>query len=144
MHVHRSNAEESYYLASNADVNSTAAKPSTPDRGLFLNIYGSMVVGLILLCLFCIELFYGMTIVASRSLHDSMLSTLMRAPMYFFDNNSIGENSRILNYNIVLFKHVNSSHERTCKGILFMERNFLHQTIMFVIVNVPLVILARC
>jgi len=53
-----------------------------------------MVVGLFLLCLFCIELFYTMTIVASRKLYDTMLSSLMRAPMYFFDNNSIG---RILN-----------------------------------------------
>lgn len=91
--LHRSNAEESYYVAKNQQHgNSTATEASRPDLGLYLGIYGGFVIGLFLLCLFSTELFYSLTIVASRNLYDKMLSSLMRAPMYFFDNNSIGEN----------------------------------------------------
>ena len=89
--MNRSIAEESYHLAKNIRGNSTTTKASRPDRGLFLGIYGGMVLGLIFLCLFCLELFYAMTVTASRTLYDKMLSSLLRAPMYFFDNNSIGE-----------------------------------------------------
>lgn len=87
--------EESYHLASNIVSNSTAVQPTRADRGVFLGTYGGMVVGLFFLCLLSVELFFVMTIVASRTLHDNMLSTLIRAPMYFFDNNSIGEGSNI-------------------------------------------------
>lgn len=89
MSIFRSNAEESYYIATTG--NSTSSVVSEPNRGVFLGIYGSMVLGLLFLCLFCIELFYAMTIVASKTLHSNMLSSLMTASMYFFDNNSIGE-----------------------------------------------------
>lgn len=89
MFIFRSNAEESYYIATTG--NSTSSVVSEPNRGVFLGIYGSMVLGLLFLCLFCIELFYAMTIVASKTLHSNMLSSLMTASMYFFDNNSIGE-----------------------------------------------------
>lgn len=92
--VCRSNAEESYYIATKQhNGNSTTTEASRPDLGLYLGIYGGFVVGLFLLCLFSTELFYTLTTVASRNLYDRMLSSLMRAPMYFFDNNSIGENT---------------------------------------------------
>lgn len=71
--------------------NSTASAASEPDRGLLLGVYGGFVIGLFLLCLFSTELFYTLTVVASRNLYEKMLSSLLRAPMYFFDNNSIGE-----------------------------------------------------
>lgn len=90
--LHRSNAEESYSLAKNQqNWNSTTTEASRPDLSLYLGIYGGFVIGLFLLCLFSTELFYTLTIVASRNLYDKMLSSLMRAPMYFFDNNSIGK-----------------------------------------------------
>ncbi|XP_027046092.1 multidrug resistance-associated protein 4-like isoform X2 [Pocillopora damicornis] len=90
-----SNTEESYFVAIMLQTgNSTASAASEPDRGLLLGVYGGFVIGLFLLCLFSTELFYTLTVVASRNLYEKMLSSLLRAPMYFFDNNSIG---RILN-----------------------------------------------
>ncbi|XP_020609632.1 multidrug resistance-associated protein 4-like isoform X3 [Orbicella faveolata] len=90
-----SNAEESYHLAKYQQTeNSTTTAASKPDLALYLGIYGGLVVGLFLLSLICIELYYTLTVVASKNLYDKMLTSLMRAPMYFFDNNSIG---RILN-----------------------------------------------
>lgn len=94
---HRSNAEESYHLATYQQTeNSTTTAASRPDLGLYLGIYGGLVVGLFLLSLFSIELYYSLTVVASKNLYDKMLSSLMRAPMYFFDNNSIGEDTHSL------------------------------------------------
>lgn len=90
-----SNTEESYFVATMLQSsNSTATAVSKPDRSLLLGIYGVLVIGLFLLCLFSTELFYTLTVVASRNLYDKMFNSLLRAPMYFFDNNSIG---RILN-----------------------------------------------
>ena len=90
--LHRSNAEESYHLAKYQQTeNSTTTAASRPDLALYLGIYGGLVVGLFFLSLFSIELYYTLTVVASKTLYDEMLSSLMRAPMYFFDNNSIGE-----------------------------------------------------
>lgn len=95
--------EESYHLASNVVSNSTAVQPTRAEQGAIesksLGTYGGMVVGLFFLCLLSVELFFVMTIVASRTLHDNMLSTLIRAPMYFFDNNSIGEGNNISDKN---------------------------------------------
>lgn len=90
----RSNAEESYHLAKYQQTeNSTTTAASKPDLALYLGIYGGLVVGLFLLSLICIELYYTLTVVASKNLYDKMLTSLMRAPMYFFDNNSIGEDT---------------------------------------------------
>lgn len=94
---HRSNAEESYHLTKYQQTeNSTTTAASKPDLVLYLGIYGSLVVGLFVLSLFSIELYYTLTVVASKNLYDKMLSSLMRAPMYFFDNNSIGKNTQSL------------------------------------------------
>ena len=93
----RSNAEESYHLAKYQHTeNSTLTAASRPDLTLYLGIYGGLVVGLFVISLFSIELYYTLTIVASKNLYDKMLSGLMRAPMYFFDNNSIGEDTHSL------------------------------------------------
>lgn len=101
--LHRSNAEESYHLAKYQEtVNSTTTAASKPDLALYLGIYGGLVVGLFFLSLFSIELYYTLTVVASRTLYDKMLSSLMRAPMYFFDNNSIGEDTHRLFISYVL------------------------------------------
>lgn len=90
----RSNAEESYHLAKYQQTeNSTTTAASKPDLALYLGIYGGLVVGLFLLSLICIELYYTLAVVASKNLYDKMLTSLMRAPMYFFDNNSIGEDT---------------------------------------------------
>ena len=101
---HRSNAEESYHLAKYQQTeNSTTTAASRPDLALYLGIYGGLVVGLFFLSLFSIELYYTLTIVASKTLYDKMLSSLMRAPMYFFDNNSIGEDSLIWLVDLISF-----------------------------------------
>ena len=95
--LHRSNEEESYHLTTyQQPENATTTAASRPDLALYLGIYGGLVAGLFLLSLFSIELYYSLTVVASKNLYDKMLSTLMRAPMYFFDNNSIGENTHSL------------------------------------------------
>jgi len=52
------------------------------------------VICLLLFTLLRTQLFFKLTIVASRKLHLRMFSALLRAPSYFFDTNSIG---RILN-----------------------------------------------
>lgn len=95
---HRSNAEESYHLTKyqQTENSTTTAAPGPPDLVLYLGVYGGLVVGLFVLSLFAIELYYTLTVVASKNLYDKMLSSLMRAPMYFFDNNSIGKNTQSL------------------------------------------------
>ena len=94
LRLHRSNAEESYHLAKYQQTdNSTLTSAPRRDLALYLGTYGGLVGGLFVLSLFSIELYYTLSVVASKTLYDKMLSSLMRAPMYSFDNNSIGVDS---------------------------------------------------
>lgn len=61
------------------------------DRDLYLGIYAVFVICLLFFTLLRTQLFFKLTIVASRKLHLRMFSALLRAPSYFFDTNSIGE-----------------------------------------------------
>ncbi|XP_031554599.1 multidrug resistance-associated protein 4-like isoform X2 [Actinia tenebrosa] len=91
------NEEEQYFIKSQAysTSNSTSIPPPTPlDRHLYLGIYSFLAIGLIVFSMLRTQLFYRITISGSRILHFNMFSSLMRAPSYFFDTNSIG---RILN-----------------------------------------------
>lgn len=63
------------------------------DRDLYLGIYAVFVICLLFFTLLRTQLFFKLTIVASRMLHLRMFSALLRAPSYFFDTNSIGEGS---------------------------------------------------
>lgn len=69
---------------------SNMSMPTRPNRDYYLGVYAALVFGLVVLSIICLELYNVMTIVASRNLHLRMLTSTMRATMYFFDNNSIG------------------------------------------------------
>ncbi|XP_047735562.1 ATP-binding cassette sub-family C member 4 [Hyalella azteca] len=57
----------------------------------FVNIYGALVGGVLILSLGRTVLFFMMCCVSSRRLHDNMFQAVMRAPMRYFDTHPIGE-----------------------------------------------------
>jgi len=59
-------------------------------RGRDLGIYGLFTVLLVVLGLLRSILFFKMMIDTSHSIHMKMFKSLMRAPLYFFDTNSVG------------------------------------------------------
>ncbi|XP_048586332.1 ATP-binding cassette sub-family C member 4 isoform X2 [Nematostella vectensis] len=69
------------------------AKP-IPDRDTMIGVYAGLTFGLFFLTLVRSTVFYELCLVASRNLHSKMFDAMMRAPVCFFDMNSIG---RILN-----------------------------------------------
>eukprot|EP00795_Rhopilema_esculentum_P002810 gene2810-1037_t len=82
-----SNIESKYYYTRNeADKN--------PNRTRDLGIYAALVAGLVILGLTRAFVFFRVILEASKSLHGKMFNSIIRAPIYFFDTNSIG---RILN-----------------------------------------------
>lgn len=86
----RCNEEEKYLIAMQSANESTSANVEPLDRDLYLGIYSIFVVGLVFFTLLRTQLFFKLTIVASRILHMRMFTALLRAPCYFFDTNSIG------------------------------------------------------
>lgn len=91
----RCNEEEQYLIAiSDTSTNSTSTtEVQELDRDLYLGIYAVFVICLLFFTLLRTQLFFKLTIVASRKLHLRMFSALLRAPSFFFDTNSIGESS---------------------------------------------------
>ena len=85
----RCNKEEKYLIAQPA--NSTSGEVEKLDRDLYLGVYSILVVCLLFFTLLRTELFFKLTIVASRKLHLRMFTALLRTPSYFFDTNSIGK-----------------------------------------------------
>eukprot|EP00794_Sanderia_malayensis_P020176 gene20176-22151_t len=82
-----SNVEGKYYYTRNpADKNE--------NRNRDLGIYAALVISLVVLGLTRALVFFRVILEASKRLHGSMFSAVLRAPIYFFDTNSIG---RILN-----------------------------------------------
>ncbi|KAK3718773.1 hypothetical protein QZH41_014043 [Actinostola sp. cb2023] len=79
----RSNEEEAFQRTS-----------TTPDRNMYLGVYGAFTAGLLIVTLARTLIFYTHCLFASCRLHTRMLKALLRAPAYFFEVNSIG---RILN-----------------------------------------------
>ena len=59
-----------------------------------LGIYGSLVIGTLLLSTIVSFLFFYTLLRASQKLHDNMTAAVIKAPVIFFDTNSAG---RILN-----------------------------------------------
>lgn len=87
----RCNEEEEYLLATLDTNNSTSpSEVQELDRDLYLGVYAVFVICLLFFTLLRTQLFFKLTIVASRKLHLRMFSALLRAPSYFFDTNSIG------------------------------------------------------
>lgn len=87
----RCNEEEEYLLATLDTNNSTSpSEVQVLDRDLYLGVYAVFVICLLFFTLLRTQLFFKLTIVASRKLHLRMFSALLRAPSYFFDTNSIG------------------------------------------------------
>ena len=85
----RCNEEEKYLLATLR--NNSSGEVDELDRSLYLGIYSVFVFGLLFFTMLRTQLFFKLTIVASRNLHMKMFSTLLMAPCYFFDTNSIGK-----------------------------------------------------
>ena len=59
-----------------------------------LSIYASLVCGSLFLFFVCVMVFYYISLRSSESLHDKMVSSILHAPVLFFDINPAG---RILN-----------------------------------------------
>ncbi len=80
----RSNVEGKYYYSRNpADKNQ--------NRGRDLGIYAALVIALFTLGLTRAFVFFRVILEASKQLHGKMFSAVLRAPIYFFDTNSIGK-----------------------------------------------------
>ena len=75
--------------------NTSSSQLQELNRDLYLGIYSVFVVCLLFFTLLRTQLFFKLTIVASRKLHQKMFSALLRAPSYFFDTNSIGETKQV-------------------------------------------------
>ena len=67
--------------------------------GARIGVYSGLVLGVLLLNLARGVLFTYLLVNASRVLHNRMLSSIIRAPVLFFDNNPIGESVRSLHDN---------------------------------------------
>ena len=59
-----------------------------------LGIYGSLVIGTLILSTIISFLFLSTLLRASEKLHDKMFTAIIKAPVFFFDTNPVG---RILN-----------------------------------------------
>ena len=109
----RCNEEEQYLIAISETSNSTSTSDVQElDRDLYLGIYAVFVICLLFFTLLRTQLFFKLTIVASRMLHLRMFSALLRAPSYFFDTNSIGEGS--FRYVMVLILLIRSAQDQVC------------------------------
>ncbi|XP_012261830.2 ATP-binding cassette sub-family C member 4-like [Athalia rosae] len=64
------------------------------DRDTALWIYGACITGSVFITILRSLLFYKLCMNASKNLHDTMFSNILKAPMRFFDTNPAG---RILN-----------------------------------------------
>ena len=76
----RSDIEQDYFEQS-----------SKPDRSLYLGVYAGLTFGLLIITLARTLIFYSLCLIASCHLHNRMFSALIRAPVYFFDTNSLGK-----------------------------------------------------
>eukprot|EP00795_Rhopilema_esculentum_P002545 gene2545-740_t len=74
--------------------NEEEKNPSYKHRNRDLGIYAALVICLVVLGISRAFLFFHVMLRSSRSLHDQMFRATLRAPLRFFDTNSIG---RILN-----------------------------------------------
>ncbi|XP_011505704.1 PREDICTED: multidrug resistance-associated protein 4-like [Ceratosolen solmsi marchali] len=76
------------------NVTSTGIWDICLDNKILLIIYGSLILGIIVLSIIRNILFYRTLLNSSENIHNAMFSRLIRAPMQFFDINPSG---RILN-----------------------------------------------
>ncbi|XP_049801524.1 ATP-binding cassette sub-family C member 4-like [Schistocerca nitens] len=81
-------------LTSAADQAAASQLEALPPARFFLELYGGLVLGCILLNLVRVRAFFYLCLRASRNLHDRMFNCILRAAMRFFDTNPSG---RILN-----------------------------------------------
>lgn len=85
--------EESNYTSYQVDHNE-GGDDDLLSTELIVQIYGCIIVGVILMTILRSLYFYSLCMRASINLHNTMFHTLLKAPMRFFDSNPIG---RILN-----------------------------------------------
>ena len=82
----RSNIEGKYYYSrKEADKNTNRTRD--------LCIYAALVFAVLTFGLSRAFLFFRVALESSKRLHGKMFSAIIRAPMYFFDTNSIGRNA---------------------------------------------------
>nr|XP_032836176.1 multidrug resistance-associated protein 4 [Petromyzon marinus] len=76
-------------------LNETAGpQPDPLDLSYYIGIYAGVTLGVVLLGMARCLLFLKVLVTASRVLHNRMFSSVLRAPVYFYDVNPIG---RVLN-----------------------------------------------
>ena len=121
---------------------STTRNHSTCSLSQFerIEIYGSLVAGVLFLSFAHSVLFSVLLVRASRVLHNKMFSHVLRAPIYFFDTNPIGKYQITYVFDYYYFK--GRILNRFSKDIGFMDdiliknfsRFFMVRTIMVVYV----------
>ena len=82
----RSNEEEKYFYTGRIE-----AGKKEVDRPFYLGIYGGLVVALVILGITRALLFFRVILQSSKNIHGEMFRSVLKAPMYFFDTNSIGK-----------------------------------------------------
>ncbi len=61
------------------------------DNDDYMFYYIGLILGLIVISALRAFIFFMMTAIASRNLHNAMFGNLLRTPISFFDTNPIGE-----------------------------------------------------
>ncbi|XP_031550993.1 multidrug resistance-associated protein 4-like isoform X2 [Actinia tenebrosa] len=112
-----SDIEEKYFITS-----------SKPDRSLYLGVFAGFSFGLLIVTLARTLIFYTLCLIASCHLHNRMFSALIRAPVYFFDNNSLG---RILNRFSKDINYVDESLPTTLMD--FFQTAFMTMGVIFLV-----------
>ena len=76
-------------------VNTTAAVPPSPPTTTSLrvnvSVYSAIVLALFVFSIGRALLTFRILVVAARTLHDRMFSSIVRCPLAFFDRNPVGE-----------------------------------------------------
>ena len=75
----------------------------------FISIYGGITGAAILLNFSRIIIIFVVTINASRVLHSRMFAAVMRAPILFFDSNTLGKSIAYLTTALIALFHVQAA-----------------------------------
>ena len=87
-----------------------------------IGIYGGIVTFSVLVITMRVVLCYLVILAASRSLHNKMLTAILRAPVLFFDTNPVGEFFNLLLPFVLLCRYV---YCRTCAQQI-LKRYWIH------------------
>ena len=76
---------------SSSSFSSTVAPPISTPLSLNFYIYVCLLVGLVIVGCLRPALYFYMTIRSARILHSDMVESVLRAPLAFFEKNTVGE-----------------------------------------------------